>query len=122
MELAMVQEYKNRFEKYNTALPDDLSEVIENGTLTPFDDSPLYPWCLCLPDEIVRLKDLVPYCLKKRHYIVFARRCDMYQVAAINPNETDAVLEIHYQTGNKAFIDITEQFSSISEWVRNMKR
>ncbi len=118
----MVQEYKNRFEKYNTALPDDLSEVIENGTLTPFDDSPLYPWCLCLPDEIVRLKDLVPYCLKKRHYIVFARRCDMDQVAAINPNETDAVLEIHYQTGNKAFIDITEQFSSISEWVRNMKR
>jgi hypothetical protein len=46
----------------------------------------------------------------------------MDQVAAINPNETDAVLEIHYQTGNKAFIDITEQFSSISEWVRNMKR
>lgn len=88
--------------------------------ITPFEDSPLYPWCLFFPDEIMRLKYLVPYCLSKRNYIVFARRCDMNQIVAISPDESEIVLEIHYQPGNKIFIDITGRFLSISEWVRNI--
>ena len=121
MELVMIQEYKKAFEKYNMFLPEALLEIIENRTLTPFEDSPLYPWCLCLPDEIMRIKDLIPYCLRKRNYIIFARRCDMDQVAAINPKVFPNVLEIHYQIGNLRFIEITDRFSSIPEWIKSIK-
>ncbi len=86
--------------------------LIENY-LTDDENSPLYPWELDKVSGTVR--NQLPYCKVSPDFLIFARRTDMDDCAAIN--RTGKVIVYHYQIGNRSFMEILREFSTVQDFL-----
>lgn len=85
---------------------------IENY-LTDDENSLLYPWVLDKVSGTVR--NQLPDSQTYADFLIFARRTDMYDCAAIN--HTGEVIVYHYQIGNRSFMEILREFSTMAEFL-----
>ena len=86
--------------------------LIENY-LTDHENSPLYPWVLDKVSGTVR--NQLPYCKVNPDFLIFARRTDMDDCAAIN--RTGKVIVYHYQIGNHSSMEILREFSTVQDFL-----
>ena len=86
--------------------------LIENY-LTDHENSLLYPWVLDKVSGTVR--NQLPYTQTYADFLIFARRTDLDDCAAIN--HTGEVIVYHYQIGNRSFMEILREFSSVQDFL-----
>lgn len=97
--------------KYDCSRPEWLVVKIENY-LTDDENSPLYPW---VSDKVSgTVRNQIPCCKVSPDFLIFARRTDMDDCAAID--RTGKVIVYHYQIGNRSFIEILRKFSSVQDF------
>lgn len=85
--------------------------MIPRGELTDSPNSPLYPWSA---EENRNLSRLIPFNFKCWRLTTFARRADMDELAAMNGK--GEVVTLHYQIGNRHFVDFTGRYPNYKAW------
>ncbi len=86
--------------------------------LTDDENSSLYPWVIDMVSGMIRKQ--IPHCKISSDFMIFARRDDRNDCAAINC--AGKVIVYHYQLGNRYFIDILRKFPSIQEFLAYAKQ
>ncbi len=84
---------------------------IPRGELTDSPNSPLFPWCA---EENRNLGWSIPFNFKCWRLTTFARRADMDELAAMN--RKSEVMTLHYQIGNRHFVDFTGRYPNYKAW------
>ena len=101
-----------RIGEKNDSVQTVLPVPIENY-LTDHENSPLYPWVLDKVSGTVRSQ--LPYSKANADFLIFARRIDTDDCAAIN--RMGKVIVYHYQIGNRSSMEILREFSTLKEFL-----
>jgi hypothetical protein len=119
MEMTMLEKMKTKFMEFGYDFPNALQFIFSHNLLGEDMESSLEPWGNAWIESLAPIKKLFPKSKMKRDIFPFAKRQDMDHLACIE-KETGKVLEIHYDTGNPKFIDITDEFESVWEWLTSV--
>ena len=114
--MTMLEKMKTKFLECGYDFPNTLQYIFSHSLLGEDTESPLEPWCNAWIDNYAPIKKLYPKSKVNRDIIPFARRQDMDHLACIE-KITGKVVEIHYDPMNPKFIEITDEFENVWEWL-----